>query len=205
MIKVLVAGDDVLARGGVRAALNDQPGIRAVGDCQPGIAVGDVVKALQPHVLLLHRVSEETEAFGVTVKAARDARYTIRVLTIGSHEHSLRPDVEQGVCGVLPPSSTAEQLVAAVRMASAGYVLFGGGEGPAQREVPVRRDGLSGRECEVLSLIARGMSNAEIALALTVSEHTVKSHVQNLLGKLNLRNRIHAVIYAFETGLARAA
>ena len=64
---------------------------------------------------------------------------------------------------------------------------------------------MSGRECEVLSLIARGMSNAEIALALTVSEHTVKSHVQNLLGKLNLRNRIHAVIYAFETGLARAA
>jgi DNA-binding NarL/FixJ family response regulator len=203
MIKVLVAGDDVLARGGVRAALNDQPGIRAVGDCQPGIAVGDVVKALQPHVLLLHRVSEE--AFGVTVKAARDARYTIRVLTIGSHEHSLRPNVEQGVCGVLPPSATAEQLVAAVRLASAGYVLFGGGEGPVQREAPVRRDGLSGRECEVLSLIAQGMSNAEIALALTVSEHTVKSHVQNLLGKLNLRNRIHAVIYAFETGLASAA
>jgi DNA-binding NarL/FixJ family response regulator len=114
--------------------------------------------------------------------------------------------MDSSVCGQLPACASPEEVVAAVRMAAAGYLLtrtsHGAlGNGSDGRAIAISR-GLTEREYDVLSLVAKGMSNAEIASSLTLSEHTVKSHVQNMLGKLRLRNRVHAVIYAFDSGIA---
>ena len=202
-VRVLVISDDVLARHGMLAALEDQPGLVVVGDRRPGPGVGSAIMAWNPDVLLLHGLCG-TEAVPMLAEARR-ASQTLRVLAIGARGELSTMDAGPDVCGLLPASATPEEVVAAVRMAAAGYVL-------SRCPVPrgPQRDGraaaiavgLTEREIDVLTLVAQGMSNAEIATALTLSEHTVKSHMQNLLGKLKLRNRIHAVIYAFDTGLA---
>lgn len=204
-IRVLIVGDDVLARRGVLAAIDEEPGLIVVGDRQPGPGVGPAIRSRNPDVLLLHGLVGV--AAEPTLAAARQADATVRMLAIGTRAELSAVDIEAGLCGTLPASATPDEVVAAVRMAAAGYVLS---RGSVHRAAPpgVSRDaalakGLTERECEVLTLVAQGLSNAEIADALTLSEHTVKSHVQNLLAKLHLRNRIHAVIYAFDTGLAR--
>jgi DNA-binding NarL/FixJ family response regulator len=205
-IRVLVVSDDVLARRGVLAALDDQPGLVVVGDRRPGPGVAAAILSGDPDILLLHGLTaDEAEP---TLRAAREASATVRVLVVGARTEL----PEEGLSGLLPASSTPEEVVAAVRMAAAGFVLSLA-RVPKPVESAESNDakdfalaaGLTERECDVLTLVARGMTNAEIAGTLTVSEHTVKSHVQNLLGKLKLRNRIHAVIFAFDTGLARPA
>jgi DNA-binding NarL/FixJ family response regulator len=203
-IRVQVVGNDVLARHGVLTALTDEPGMVVVGNHRPGPGVFATLAARYPDVVLLHGLTEADAA--EVVAAVRQAGRVIRVLTIGVRDGESVPDVDGCVCGSLPVWATPEEVVAAVRMAAAGYALRLADEDGqvislAGRET-AQRAGLSDRECDVLSLVAQGLSNAEIAADLTVSEHTVKSHMQNLLSKLGLRNRIHAVIYAFETGLA---
>lgn len=212
-IRVLVVGEDVLARRGVLAALDGEPGMVVVGEHRSGPGVYAAVVARQPDVLLLHGLREDDSEPILT--AVRRSGRKLRVLSIGVRDGEPEPALDGLMCGALPTSATPEEVVAAVRIAAAGYALgraddlghlvhlpySGANAGEHAREA-AERDGLSGRECEVLALVAKGMSNAEIAGTLTVSEHTVKSHVQNLLSKLSLRNRIHAVIYAFETGLA---
>jgi DNA-binding NarL/FixJ family response regulator len=205
-IRVLVVGDDVLARRGVLAALDGEPGMVVVGEHRNGPAVFTTLATRHPDVLLLHGLRAEDAA--PVLAAVRRSDRAVRVLGIGMRDGEALPS--QDVCGSLPAWATPEEVVAAVRMAAAGFALHRAAEAGRLRCVPEQgtgrhvavRDGLSERECDVLVLVARGMSNAEIAEELTVSEHTVKSHMQNLLGKLSLRNRIHAVIYAFESGLA---
>ncbi|HEY7592869.1 MAG TPA: response regulator transcription factor [Actinophytocola sp.] len=207
-IRVLVVGDDVLARRGVLAALGGEPGMVVVGELANGPGVLATLASRHPDVLLLHglRAADATPVLA----AVRRSDRAVRVLGIGMRDGEALPSPE--VCGSLPAWATPEEVVAAVRIAAAGFALRPVDEPAApgtlvQLADPDRgrraaiRDGLSERECDVLALVARGMSNAEIAEELTVSEHTVKSHMQNLLGKLSLRNRIHAVIYAFESGL----
>ena len=203
-IRVQVVGDDVLARRGVLAALDAEPGMLVVGEHRPGPGVFATLATRQPDVVLLHGLGAR-EA-GPILTAIRRTGRVVRVLSIGVRDGEEAPDVDGCVCGSLPAWASPEEVVAAVRVAAAGFALRPADQlarvlPMASRET-AQRDGLSDRECDVLALVARGMSNAEIADDLTVSEHTVKSHVQNLLGKLGLRNRIHAVIYAFETGVA---
>jgi DNA-binding NarL/FixJ family response regulator len=204
-IRVQVVGHDVLARRGLLAALEDEPGMFVVGEHRPGPGVFATLATRHPDVVLLHGV-DPADAAPILTAVRRTGR-VVRVLGIGVRDGEDGPDVDGLVCGSLPAWATPEEVVAAVRVAAAGFALFRAGR-PGQ-VIPIagretaQRDGLSDRECDVLTLVARGMSNAEIARDLTVSEHTVKSHVQNLLGKLGLRNRIHAVIYAHRTGLAR--
>lgn len=209
-IRVQVVGDDVLARRGVLAALDGEPGMVVVGEHRPGPGVFATLAARHPDVLLLHGLSA-ADATPILTAVKRAGR-VVRVLSIGVRDGEPGPDVDGCVCGALPAWATPEEVVAAVRVAAAGFALHRAdelgqvvqlGESAESGRAAALRDGLSERECDVLALVARGLSNAELAAELTVSEHTVKSHMQNLLSKLGLRNRIHAVIYAFETGLVR--
>lgn len=205
-IRVLVVGDDVLARRGVLPALDDEPGMVVVGEQANGPAVLTTLATRHPDVVLLHGLCADD--LTPLLAAVRRTGRVVRVLGIGMRdgEALTSPDV----CGSLPACSTPEEVVAAVRIAAAGFALRRADQlsqllrrtAPGRGREVALRDGLSERECDVLALVARGMSNAEIAGELTVSAHTVKSHMQNLLGKLGLRNRIHAAIYAFESGLA---
>ncbi|MDG4865659.1 response regulator transcription factor, partial [Streptomyces sp. T-3] len=132
-------------------------------------------------------------------------------LTIGGPEPAA--ETRPAGCGHLPGTATAAELASAVVLTAAGYAVvpqsaqqeaeaFEASDGRCAATVSdVGPEQLTDRECEVLGLLARGLSNTEIADVLTLSEHTVKTHVQNLLNKLRLRNRVHAAIYAFETGL----
>lgn len=203
-IRVQVVGDDVLARRGVLAALDDEPGMVVVGEHRPGPGVFATLATRHPDVVLLHGVDGPDTA--PILKAIRRTGRVVRVLSIGVRDGEPAPDVDGYVCGSLPAWATPEEVVAAVRVAAAGFALHRADQLAQVVRMEGRESaqqaGLSDRECDVLALVARGMSNAEIARDLTVSEHTVKSHMQNLLGKLGLRNRIHAVIYAYQTGLA---
>jgi DNA-binding NarL/FixJ family response regulator len=206
-IRVQIVGDDVLARCGVLAALDNEPGMVVVGEHRPGPGVFATLATRHPDVVLLHGI----DAHDATpiLAAVRRAGRSIRVLSIGVRDGETAPNIDGCVCGSLPAWATPEEVVAAVRVAAAGFALSRADNAgrvlplPGDGRESAQRDGLSDRECDVLALVARGMSNAEIAADLTVSEHTVKSHMQNLLSKLGLRNRIHAVIYAHQTGLAR--
>ncbi|WP_327358809.1 response regulator transcription factor [Streptomyces sp. NBC_01304] len=199
-VRVYVLGTDALARGGIKALLEGQPAVQVVGEGEPGPdALADAV-ALRPDVLLAHGTSEPELPPG-----------DCRLLTVGGPEPAEGP----AGCGHLPGTATAAQLASAVVLTAAGYAVVPhsaqqqlGSEAPggpcATTVSDVGPEQLTERECEVLGLLARGLSNTEIADVLTLSEHTVKTHVQNLLNKLRLRNRVHAAIYAFETGLRPA-
>ena len=204
-VRLFLVGADPLARAGIRSLLDGQGGISVIGEDEPGPRALAALRTHAPDVLLVHGLREEDEADALLGHIDPG----IRVLTVGGAEPGARPAAV--LHGHLPVTTTSQQLAAAVSLAAAGYSLTRGPL-PAPAEAPARPrtaptvsdvppEQLTGRECEILDLVARGLSNTEIAQSLTLSEHTVKTHVQNLLNKLRLRNRVHVAIYAFETGL----
>lgn len=164
-IRVQVVGDDVLARRGVLAALDDEPGMVVVGDHPPGPGVFATLATRCPDVVLLHGVDAPDAAPILT--AIRRTGRVVRVLSIGVRDGSTAPDVDGCVCGSLPAWASPEEVVAAVRVAAAGFTL--------QRADQVCRDVAPGGR--VLTL----------------------RRIQNMFGKLGLRNRIHA----FKSGMTR--
>jgi DNA-binding NarL/FixJ family response regulator len=219
--KVLVVGDQALVRGGLRAMLDLQPDFTVVGEAPNLSEALSRAQRLEPDVLVV----DAPNLAGHAMEAARQfpgLQALTRTLLLtndrGSHEI-----LHAHAWGLLFKNADAPLLAAAVRILAAGYRLQpmapqqGSGEG-----LLVAREGgdhaatigdvgdermstLTPRELEVLRLVVRGLSNGEIAAELTVSESTVKSHVQGLLTKLGLRDRVQAVIYAYETGFVRPA
>jgi len=201
-VRVHVVGADPLARVGIRTLLSGHPDIQVTGESAPGPRTAVALRTQHPHVLVVHGVLA-TVGGEQPALAALDVDGDVRMIVLGGPE----PAADAAVAhGHLPAGATAGQLASAVILAAAGYALH---PAPARRPrpapaiSPVRPERLSGREREVLELLARGLSNGEIARRLTLSEHTVKTHVQNTLHKLRLRNRVHAAIYAFEAGVRR--
>lgn len=201
-VRVHVVGEDPLARAGIRALLDGSPAVEVAGESEPGPWTAAALHRSRPDVLVAHgELSERQRA-----RLARAVGGSVPVLTLGGRRP--QPGGQSGP-GHLPGTATSGELAAAVVLAAAGYTVVRRGRlpAPAARPGPVRRvsqvgpEALTERECQVLRLLAEGLSNGEIAEALTVSEHTVKTHVQNLLHKLGLRSRVHAAIYAFESGL----
>jgi DNA-binding NarL/FixJ family response regulator len=201
-VRVHVLGADPLARLGIRALLDGRPGIRVTGESTSDPETAAVaLRTHRPHVFVVH----EPLPTGQTAALARLAGEEVRVLTMGEPA----PDAPATAHGHLPATATAGQLVSAVTLAAAGYTLVHDTTRRPRRTAAASQvsavgpEQLTDRECEVLELLARGLSNGEIAAWLSLSEHTVKTHVRNLLHKLRLRSRVHAAIYAFEAGLRR--
>ncbi|MEU9594967.1 response regulator transcription factor [Streptomyces sp. NPDC048219] len=197
-VRVHVVATDPLARVGITTLLSGHPGIRVTGESTPGPHLATALHGPRPHVLVVHGPLS-ADQHHMLARAAGD---DVKTVVLGAAPPARAP---AGVHGELPGTASAGQLAAAVILAAAGYAFAPAPpHGPPPPLSPVRPDELTQREAEVLHLLARGLSNGEIAQTLSLSQHTVKTHVQNMLHKLRLRNRVHAAIYAFETGVRRA-
>jgi DNA-binding NarL/FixJ family response regulator len=213
MIRVLIADDQALMRQGFRMILSAEPDIEVVGEADTGRAAIQQVAALQPDVVLMDIQMPVLD--GIAATRELPGVQVLILTTFGSDDH-VAAALAAGASGFLLKDTTPEQLVHAVRVIAAGEALLD----PAvtrrliQRALPslarpavaaTAFDALSAREMQVLRLLAQGLSNAEIAGALVVSEATVKTHVSRLLGKLGLRDRVQAVVLAYQHHLVETA
>ncbi|MBU4337278.1 MAG: response regulator transcription factor [Actinobacteria bacterium] len=213
MTSVLVADDEALVRAGLATILGAHPQIEVVGQAADGREAVELTRALDPDVVCLDVQMPRLDGLAATRELVADpaVRAAVIILTTFHREDYLVAALQAGACGFLLKTSRPAQLTDAVLAAAAGDGLLSPevtraviaravAGGPARTP---DRDGdpLTEREGEVLLLVARGMSNDEIAAALVVSRATVKTHVSNLLAKLGLRDRVQAVVYAYEHGL----
>ncbi|MDQ0749964.1 DNA-binding NarL/FixJ family response regulator [Streptomyces africanus] len=213
-IRVVVADDQELVRSGFALILDVQPDIEVVAEAGDGAAAVEAVRRHAPDVALLDVRMPRMDGIEAcrAISAAGDCR-TVMLTTFDSDEY-VYDALHAGASGFLLKDVRRDDLVHAVRVVARGDALLA--PSVARRLVEqytrstrhprpaARLDVLTGRERQTLLLLARGLSNAEIAAELVVSDHTVKTHVGNVLAKLGLRDRIQAVICAYETGLVAA-
>jgi DNA-binding NarL/FixJ family response regulator len=213
-ITVLLADDQELVRSGFAMILDAQPDITVVAEAADGAAAVTAVREHRPDVALLDVRMPHLDGVAAARVICAETACRVIMLTTYDREDYLYDALYAGASGFLLKSVRRDDLVHAVRVVAAGESLLAP---TATRRLidelvrvrpragvkpPERLDVLTARERDVLRLLGRGLSNAEIAVALTVSEHTVKTHVSNVLAKLHLRDRVQAVIAAYETGLA---
>jgi DNA-binding NarL/FixJ family response regulator len=212
-IRVLICDDQALVRAGFRAILEAQPDVEVVGEAENGAEAVALAERRAPDVILMDirmPVLDGVEATRRLVASGSPAR--ILVLTTFELDEYVHASIRAGASGFLLKDVTPAKLLEAIRIVAAGDALLAPSVTRRLLErfastLP-RRDvssealaGLTARETEVLRLLAGGLSNAEIAAELVVSEATVKTHISSLLRKLGLRDRVQAVILAYETGL----
>jgi DNA-binding NarL/FixJ family response regulator len=218
-LRVLIADDQALVRAGFRMILEAQPDITVVAEAADGEAAVRLTRRFRPDVVLMDVRMPGLDGLAATrqlVDGAAGTAARIVILTTFDLDEYVYAAMQAGASGFLLKDVTPEQLVAAVRTVSIGDALLAPSitrrlvERFAQPAVPLAGAPnalatLTTRETEVFKLVARGMSNGEIADALVVSEATVKTHVAAVLSKLSLRNRAQAVVFAYESGVIRAA
>jgi DNA-binding NarL/FixJ family response regulator len=218
-IRVLVVDDQALVRQGFAVILDAEPDLTVVGEAADGAQAVEAAVTLRPEVVLMDVRMPGMD--GITATAAICARTPARVLMLTTYDvdQHVYDALRAGASGFLLKTMRGRDLVDAVRVVAAGEALLAptvtrrliaeivGRSGPVTTvgATPAGRlAGLSPRETDTLRALARGLSNAEIAAELYVTEHTVKTHVSNLLTKLGLRDRVQAVVLAYESGLVVA-
>ncbi|NUT52120.1 MAG: response regulator transcription factor [Saccharothrix sp.] len=211
--RVVVADDQVLVRTGFRMILSAD-GIEVVGEATNGVEAVEAVRRTVPDVVLMDIRMPELDGLEATrrILTGGDADPRVIILTTFDLDHYVYAALAAGASGFLLKDVTPEHLVASVRMVRSGDALLapaitrrlverfasrGADTAAAHRDLAA----LTPRELEVLRMLARGLSNAELAGELHLSEATVKTHVARILAKLGLRDRVQAVVVAYETGL----
>jgi DNA-binding NarL/FixJ family response regulator len=213
VITVVLADDQGMVRAGLRSLLEADPEISVVGEAADGIEAIAEVRRREPDVVLMDIRMPELDGLSATRQLIAE-RPSLRVLALTTFDldEYVFEALRAGASGFLLKDAPAEELTNAIHVLARGDALLAPAVTrriveafvalPEPPEMPDLED-LSPREVEVLRLLAAGRSNAQIADELVVSEATVKTHVSNLLAKLRLRDRIHAVIYAYESGVVR--
>jgi DNA-binding NarL/FixJ family response regulator len=217
-IRVLICDDQPLVRAGVRTLLGTQPDIEVVGEAADGALAVAAAGRLDPDVVLMDVRMPGTDGIAATDQISRgDDAPRVLILTTYDQDEYVFDALASGASGFLLKDTRPEELIAGIRSVAAGDALlapsvtrrliglFARRTTTDARLTAGRLDLLTKRESEVFGLVVRGQSNAEIAVTLHVSEHTVKTHVANVLRKLDLRDRVHAVIFAYESGLVDRA
>jgi len=215
MIRVLLADDQALVRAGFRMILRAEPGVEVVGEAGHGLEAVELARALEPNVVLMDVRMPELDGIEATrrIVDGRDDGPRVLVLTTFDLDEYVYEALRAGASGFLLKDAPEDQLVAGIKVVADGGSLFAPAvtrrlierfAGAAPSEPPPLLAELTPRELEVLRLVARGLSNAEIADELVLSEHTAKTHVAHILQKLDVRDRVQAVVRAYESGLVRA-
>jgi len=214
MIRVLLADDQSLVRAGFRLILKAEPGIEVVGEAADGAEAVTLAGELAPDVVLMDIRMPGLNGIEATKRIVGDPERTPRVLVLTTFDldEYVYEALSSGASGFLLKDAPEEQLIAGIRIVADGGSLFS----PAVTRRLIERFAaarptatppgvaeLTPRELAVLRLLARGQSNAEIAAELVVSEHTAKTHVAHILAKLALRDRVQAVVLAYESGLVQ--
>ncbi|MFG1967215.1 response regulator [Nonomuraea sp. NPDC049028] len=217
MLRVLVADDQDLFRGGFAMILDAQADITVIGEAADGAQAVRAATELRPDVVLMDVRMPGMGGIEATERICATTSAKVLVLTMFDLDEYVYDALRAGASGFLLKDIRRDELAAAVRVVAAGESLLAPtvtkrliedlilrpGHGVAPR-LAARLAELTGREAETLRLVARGLSNAEIAGEMVVSEHTVKSHVSRILTKLGLRDRVQAVVFAYESGLVVA-
>ncbi|QIJ61355.1 response regulator transcription factor [Streptomyces sp. JB150] len=213
-ITVLLVDDEPLVRAGLRAVLEAQPDLEVVGEAADGAAVIPLVRQLRPRVVAMDvrmPLLDGIEATRAVLRTVPDPPKILVVTTFENDEY-VYDALRAGADGFLLKRARPAEIVHAVRLVAEGESLlfpasvrrlaaeYGDGEGNPSARAVLERAQLTEREAEVLRLMTRGLSNAEIAARLVVGTETVKTHVSAVLGKLGARDRTQAVIAAYESG-----
>jgi DNA-binding NarL/FixJ family response regulator len=217
-IRILLVDDRAITRHGLTATLRNIPDLAVVGEAADIAGAVRQTGALGPDVILVDGMAERAEPTELMKALSRSLGSPVPAVLIlaDAPEERFYRAQDEGARGLLLKQSSTDHLCTAIRMVAAGYSLFLASAFPpsaTERNAPMtpantpadRLSELTPREFDVLQKVVQGYTNAEISRKLSLSEGTVKSHIQHMLTKLNLRNRVHAVIYAFEIGLAPAA
>ncbi|GAA2482020.1 response regulator transcription factor [Streptomyces thermolineatus] len=217
-VRVLLVDDQPLLRTGFRMILEAEGDLVVVGEAGDGRQAVDQVRALQPDVVLMDIRMPRMDGVEATRQITgpeRDGPAKVLVLTTFDLDEYVVEALRAGASGFLLKDAPAQELVQAIRVVAAGDAMlapsvtrrlldkYAGILPTGTDELPQSVRSLTEREVEVLRLVAKGLSNAEIAAELFVSETTVKTHVGHVLTKLGLRDRVQAAVYAYESGLVR--
>jgi len=218
MIRLLLADDQALVRTGFRLILQQAPDMSVVGEAADGEQAAAMALDLAPDVVLMDVRMPGVDGVEATrrIRADDTCRTRVLILTTFDLDEYVYAAIRAGASGFLLKDTLAADLLSAIRVVAGGDAVVApsttrrlleryvpAGPHPPGRAAVTDPGVLTDREREVLTLIAKGLSNAEIAARLFLSEGTVKTHVSRVLTKLDLRDRVQAVVYAYESGLAR--